>query len=149
MKRASLFILAILTIATTLSCKKMIITDKDEVDTSNFVGKKWFTTGQTMNGEDVYEDTYYACDKDDYIIFNKDGSLTESLGTLKCDASEDPDVIVYGKSWRVVGNKIYFLLDLPDDQEMENTIKVQTATKLVLVWGDENGDNITTTYSTK
>ena len=92
------------------ACKK----DKDEnkTRTQHLTAGKWFSStssysykltdslGNVIDSENS-TDTVEACEKDNFIMFNTDGTLTADAGTVKCDPSEDQ---VTNGTWKLISN---------------------------------------------
>jgi len=89
MKKLNVYLIVILFCLSIFSCKKDKTTAKE-----NLIGK-WMETAMTvspaMNGITDMFSTEAACDKDDIIIFNADGTNQSDAGLIKCNAS-DPQI---------------------------------------------------------
>jgi hypothetical protein len=72
------------------ACKK---SKEEEGSRSDILSRRqWRLTTLTVNGEDVYDQTYPACTKDDKWIFTKEGNVYIDGGKIKCDPNESSKV---------------------------------------------------------
>lgn len=87
MKKPSLYLMVVLFGLSIFSCKK----DSTATAKENLIGK-WMMTAMTIspaiNGVTDMFSTTDACGKDDLIIFNADGTVTNDEGVVKCNASD-------------------------------------------------------------
>jgi hypothetical protein len=86
MKTLNFYLMVVLLGLSLFSCKKDEKTAKE-----NLIGK-WMMTAMTIspaqNGVTDQFSTMDACGKDDLVIFNADGTVTNDEGVVKCNASD-------------------------------------------------------------
>lgn len=124
------------------SCKKDASTineDPAKTATEYLTAGNWKVTGITANpgintGTEVITDFFSymmeACDKDDLIRFNANGTITEDEGALKCDP-ENPQSVTEG-SWVLGENDTTLSLSFPDEDAVVMTIVSLNATTLII-----------------
>ncbi len=95
---------AMLTLA---SCKKEDAPPKTELLTTGAWRIASFVLTQGSSTYDHY-DNMYACEKDDYLVFKKEGALEYNAGAGKCDADQAQ---VYTTTWRLTENETKIIMD--------------------------------------
>ncbi len=132
MKKTTLFTFVVIaTTAILTSCSKdeatTTPTNNNPTATANLTAKDWKLTGLTIStpiGEINFLDSIDACEKDDLLKYNTDGTITEKAGATKCNPA-DPDTKL-GGVWAFLNNE----------------------TKLRIIDGDTNIFDINTLNST-
>ena len=138
-----------------LSSLSTILTSACQATGSNknnqitFVDKKWklhtFTVNPSVDWDlNGTQDTdIFAlldpCDRDDFLMFRRDGVIIRFVGTEKCD-EEDEDQLEDGTWTTEQNNTIVFRWE---DHEDKAEIPESTADKLVLVHRFKSTDGIT------
>lgn len=133
MKISSLKALALMCIATfAVSCGS----DDDNSPSSSFdlKGGKWYTESQSIktliNGQVVSESSTILeeCEKDDYMVFNGDGTYNETVTDKVCDATDENDS---GK-WSLSSDGKKLTMDAGTIYEFVYNIESSSASKAVL-----------------
>ncbi|HNL83623.1 MAG TPA: hypothetical protein PKO18_00210 [Chitinophagales bacterium] len=99
-------VLCLLVVLTTIACKK-----ENQNTNSNAISAGWWQkTAQTSTNTSTgaIDDTYAplsACEKDNLIRFNTDGTYSWAAGATKCSASE-PDEVADAGDWNITGGKL-------------------------------------------
>ncbi len=109
MKKITLFTFVVIAATAILtSCSKDKTTptpDNNATATENLTAKDWKITGlviSTIIGDFNFLDSLDACQKDDLLKYNLDGTITEKAGATKCDPA-DPDT-KNGGVWTLLNN---------------------------------------------
>ena len=130
MKKIFFFLLILSTVAIIISCKKSESAGKTDLLTAG----KWQITEYTeicysggmgfgTSTRDVYA-SYTACEKDNYYVFYKGGSVEVNEGTTKCNPanaqsypegwafnSDETRFLFKGKDWKIFQlNKTTFII---------------------------------------
>lgn len=90
-----------------VSCKKEDAPPKSELFTTG----AWRITSFVMiQGSSTYEHytNMYACEKDDYLVFKKDGVLEFNAGASKCDEDQAQ---VYTATWLLTEGETKIIMD--------------------------------------
>lgn len=109
MKKTTLFTFVVIAATAILtSCSKDETTptpDNNATATANLTAKDWKITGlviSTIIGDINFLDSLDACQKDDLLKYNLNGTITEKAGATKCDPA-DPDT-KNGGVWALLNN---------------------------------------------
>ena len=109
MKKTTLFTFVVIAATAILtSCSKDETTptpDNNATASANLTAKDWKITGlivSTIIGDFNFLDSMDACQKDNLIKYNLDGSIIEKAGATKCDPA-DPDS-KNGGVWALLNN---------------------------------------------
>lgn len=86
---------------------------------------------------DVLDPKISGCERDDLILFNKDGTGSFNIGGIRCDIS-DPPSLPFMWAFENRENAIYF-------QEQHFQIKILSRSRLEMITYQHSGD-ITTKY---
>jgi hypothetical protein len=150
MKKTTLFtFLVITTTAILTSCSKdeatTTPTNNNPTATANLTAKDWKLTGLTIStpiGEINFLDSIDACEKDDLLKFNTDGTITEKEGATKCNPA-DPDT-KSGGVWAFLNNETKLRIIDTDTNIFDiNTLNSTTA----ILKQTETIDGFTTTVT--
>lgn len=125
---------------------------KDKSPTDLLTGTDWQMKGWTVTPPIFGITDYYAnaeaCEKDDFLRFNKNGTVVFDEGATKCDAA-DPQTET--SSWAFNSNETEITFDLNDDpttfkikELTEDTFKLETSFEDDI---DEDGVNETFTFT--
>ncbi len=98
--------LCLFVVLTTIACKK----ENQNIHSNAIASGWWQKTAQTSTNNSTGEtdDAYAslrACEKDDLLRFNTDGTISSISGAQKCLASES-DEIDYAGNWNITDNKL-------------------------------------------
>jgi hypothetical protein len=109
MKKTTLFTFVVIAATAILtSCSKDETTptpNNNSTATTNLTAKDWKITGlivSTIIGDFNFLDSMDACQKDNLIKYNLDGSIIEKAGATKCEPTE-PDT-ENGGVWALLNN---------------------------------------------
>ncbi len=150
MKKITLFTFVVIAATAILtSCSKnettSTPTNNNPTATTNLTAKDWKLTGLTVStpiGEINFLDSMVACQKDDLLKFNLDGTITEKAGATKCNPAE-PDT-KNGGVWAFLNNETKLRIIDGDTSIFDiNTLNSTTA----ILKQTESKDGFTTTLT--
>ncbi|MCF8367689.1 MAG: lipocalin family protein [Bacteroidales bacterium] len=108
--------------------------DTPKTTTEKLTSGNWKVTAMTIDPGinffgTIYTDFYAqmeACEKDDLIKFNSNGTITDDEGATKCDAN-DPQATTEG-TWVLSADNSQLTIDYPDEDPITMTIITLNAT---------------------
>jgi hypothetical protein len=126
MKKLNLYLMVVVFGLSIFSCKK------DEKTAKEYLIGKWMATAMTvspaMDGvTDMFSTT--PCDKDDIIIFNANGTVTNDEGVIKCNAA-DPQT-TSGGTWTLSADGKTLTLTSTNNEIQVLTIVTLSSTSFV------------------